>query len=118
MTLQHVLTNQNKQFRPRKRRANLTWIRTSFARKRRESLAWKRKSLSLQPTTTMHTSDCRTNYNMAQSLLSMSRTKRKQTPATHNAKFLPLHLKELEEDNKHSLLDSCLRLPLFLYFVT
>jgi hypothetical protein len=46
----------------------------------------------------------------------MSRTKRKQMPATHNAKNLPLHLKESEEDNKRSLLDSCLRLPLFFVF--
>jgi hypothetical protein len=46
----------------------------------------------------------------------MSRMKKKQTRATHNAKNLPLHLEESEEDKKHSSLDSCLRLPLFLVF--
>ncbi len=34
----------------------------------------------------------------------------------HNAKNLPLHLEESEEDNKHSSLDSCLHLPLFWVF--
>jgi hypothetical protein len=46
----------------------------------------------------------------------MSRTKKKQMCATHNAKNLPLHLKESEEDDKRSSLDSCLHLPLFLVF--
>jgi hypothetical protein len=46
----------------------------------------------------------------------MSRTKKKQTRAMHNAKYLPLHIEESEKDNKHSSLDSCLRLPLFLVF--
>jgi hypothetical protein len=39
--------------------------------------------------------------------------KRKQMRAMHNAKNLPLHLEESEEDEEHSSLDSFLRLPLF-----
>jgi hypothetical protein len=56
------------------------------------------------------------NYYTTQSPSIMLHTKKKQTRATHNAKNLPLHLEESEEDNEHSSLDSCLRLPLFLVF--
>ncbi len=46
----------------------------------------------------------------------MSRTKKETNACNAQRKNLPLYLEESEEDNKRSLLDSCVRLPLFFVF--